>query len=269
MNFTYGDFILTIDNVSLSFGDKLILRDINVKLKDIIRDSTTGQVITLIGPSGIGKTQLLKMIAGLQAPTSGEIKIGLKQEAPQAGKVGMVLQTYPLFEHRTVISNLNLVSKDKDRIEYLLNHFDVYQHKNKYPCQLSGGQRQRTAIVQQILSSDNFILLDEPFSGLDPLATRKLSLAIRKLADLKDENTIILSSHIFPPALAVSDTAIMLNCEYIKDTEAFGGETRKVEGATITGYYDLISMGLAWNENIREDARFLALCNQIENEFFK
>lgn len=80
---------------------------------------------------------------------------------------------------------------------------------------------------------------------------------------------ILLPNSIFPPALAVSDTAIMLNCEYIKDTEAFGGETRKVEGATITGYYDLISMGLAWNENIREDARFLALCNQIENEFFK
>lgn len=257
MDYKYGELVLSIDNLSLAFGDKLILRDITLKLKDIIRDSTTGQVITLIGPSGIGKTQLLKMIAGLQAPTSGEIKIGLKQEAPEAGKVGMVLQTYPLFEHRTVLSNLNLVSKDKERIEYLLNHFDVYQQRNKYPCQLSGGQRQRTAIVQQILSSDHFILLDEPFSGLDPLATRKLSLAIRKLADLQDENTIILSSHIFPPALAVSDTAIMLGKELDK------------EGATIIGYYDLVALGLAWNDSIREDAKFLALCNQVENEFFK
>jgi ABC-type nitrate/sulfonate/bicarbonate transport system ATPase subunit len=257
MNYTYGDPVLTVKDLSLSFGKKLILRDINIQLKDVKRDTTTGQVITLLGPSGIGKTQFLKMIAGLQKPTTGEIKIGIKQEAPQAGKVGMVLQTYPLFEHRTVLSNLQLVSKDKERIEYLLEHFDIIQQKNKYPPQLSGGQRQRTAIVQQILSSDSFILLDEPFSGLDPLATRKLSLAIRKLADLNDENTIILSSHIFSPALAVSDTAIMLNKE------------KDIEGATVTGYYDLVGMGLAWYEDIRKDLRFVDLCNNIENEFFK
>lgn len=256
MEYTYGDDVLVIKDLSLSF-DKLILRDININVRDVRRTNTTGQVITLLGPSGIGKTQLMKIIAGLQAPTSGEIYIGLKKEIPKAGKVGMVLQTYPLFEHRNVISNLELVSKDKEKIEFLLNNFDVFEHRKKYPPQLSGGQRQRVAIIQQILSSDHFILLDEPFSGLDPLATRKLSLSIRKLADLEDENTILVSSHIFPPALAVSDTAIML------------GREKDKEGATIVNHYDLIGMGLAWYDDIRRDGRFIDLCYNIENEFFK
>ena len=257
MDYRYGDYILQIDNLSLSFGKKLILRDINIKLKDIVRETTTGQVITLLGPSGIGKTQLMKMIAGLQKPTTGEIKIGLKVETPEAGRVGMVLQNYPLFEHRTVLSNLQLVSKDKEKIAFLMDNFDVYNHRNKYPSQLSGGQRQRVAIIQQILSSEHFILLDEPFSGLDPLATNKLSLAIRKLADLEDENTVIISSHILQPSLAVSDTAIML------------GKEKDIEGATITNFYDLIAMGLAWHSDIKKELGFIQLCSDIENEFFK
>lgn len=258
MEYSYGEAVLMIRDLSLAFGKKLILRDINLLLKDVIRpNTTTGQVITLLGPSGIGKTQLMKIIAGLQKPTSGEILLGLKQVPPVAGAVGMVLQTYPLFEHRTVLSNLTLVSNDKPRIELLMENFDVLPHKKKYPCQLSGGQRQRLAIIQQILTSDHFILLDEPFSGLDPLATQKLSKAIRKLADLEEENTIIVSSHILPASLAVSDTAILL------------GKQVDVEGATIVNQYDLVKMGLAWHEEIRRDANFMRLCDDIENEFFK
>lgn len=257
MNYTYGESVLKIENLFLEFKKKVILRDINLNIKNIIRETTTGQVISLVGESGIGKTQFLKMLAGLQKPTSGDIKIGIKQENPQAGKIGMVLQTYPLFEHRTVKSNLNLVSKDTEKLNFLAEEFDVLKCIDKYPCQLSGGQRQRVAIIQQILSSEDFILFDEPFSGLDPKATQKLSLAIRKLADLSDNNTVFISSHIFPPALAVSDTVLML------------GKQKDKEGATITNYYDLISMDLAWHKDIKKDIRFMQLCNDIEAEFFK
>ena len=253
--YKYGESVLKIKNLSLSFGKKLILRDINLDIKDVIGENITGQVITLLGVSGIGKTQLMKIIAGLQSPTSGTVLVGLDKQPPVPGKVGMVLQSYPLFEHRTIISNLTLVSKDIDRINYLLEYFEVSAHKTKYPCQLSGGQRQRIAIVQQILSSDKFILLDEPFSGLDPLAIRKLSDTIRKLADLSDENTIILSSHILTPALAVSDHAIML------------GKQLDIEGATIINQYSLLDMGLAYNPEIRKNPNFINLVNEINDQF--
>ncbi len=276
-DFHYGDTLLSIRDVSLAFNKKVVLRDINLEIRDIIRPNTsTGQVITLLGPSGIGKTQLMKMIAGLQQPTTGEILLGVAKEhpeagvvgmvtenlpilraKPEAGKVGMVLQTYPLFEHRTVMSNLRLVSKDKAKIQYLMESFDVWDHRNKYPMQLSGGQRQRIAIIQQVLSSEHFILFDEPYSGLDPLAIRNLSASIRKLADMDDSNTIILSSHILSPALAVSDTAVML------------GKQPGVEGATIIHQWDLIAQDLAWHENIRRDGRFIQFCNDVEDEFYK
>jgi ABC-type nitrate/sulfonate/bicarbonate transport system ATPase subunit len=260
MNYSYGQSVLTINNLSLSFGNKLILRDIILDIKDVLGLDTTGQVITLLGPSGIGKTQLMKMIAGLQEPSSGSILIGFEQQPPEAGKVGMVLQSYPLFEHRTVLSNLLLVSTDKGKIDELLEYFEVLLHKNKYPCQLSGGQRQRVAIIQQILSSDKFILLDEPFSGLDPLATKKLSNNIRKLADFNSENTIIISSHILTPALAVSDMAIMLGNEY-------DNENNKIEGAVITNKYNLLEMGLAYTPEIKKNSQFINLVNEINDQF--
>lgn len=277
LDYHYGDVLLSIKDVSLQFNKKVVLRDLNLEISDIIRpNTTTGQVITLLGPSGIGKTQLMKMIAGLQEPTTGEILIGIDKQhpiagrvgmvtenlpilraKPVAGKIGMVLQTYPLFEHRTVMSNLELVSNDKEKIRNLLESFDVWEHRKKYPSQLSGGQRQRIAIIQQVLSSEHFILFDEPFSGLDPLAIKKLSESIRKLADMEDDNTIIISSHILSPSLAVSDTAIML------------GKEKDKEGATITYQWDLIAQDLAWHENIRRDARFIQFCNSVEDEFYK
>jgi len=268
MSYSYGESVLTIENLSLSFGSKLVLRDINLDIKDIIGLNTTGQVITLLGLSGIGKTQLMKIIAGLQEPTTGTVLIGFDKQPTQAGKVGMVLQTYPLFEHRTVLSNLKLVSNDNNRINDLLEYFEVSAHKNKYAFEISGGQRQRVAIIQQILSSEKFILLDEPFSGLDPLATRKLSENIRKLADLDSENTIIISSHILTPALAVSDTAIMLGNEY---KQSVATETdvilEKVEGATIINRYNLLEMGLAYTPDIRENPQFISLINKINTQF--
>lgn len=256
MNYTNGGIILKLEKLCLSFGKKEILKDINLEIEDYVRDECTGQVITLLGKSGIGKTQLMKMIAGLQIPSSGRILLGLAQTAPKRGEVGMVLQSYPLFEHRTVSENLKLVSNQKEKIENLVIELDVKDHLKKYPSQLSGGQRQRVAIIQQILCSERFILLDEPFSGLDPVATKKLSRNIRKLADNHSENTIIISSHILEPALEVSDNAIMLG----KNGEDY---------ATIVRNYNLVDMGFAWRSNLSSDTSFLEFCSSVRNDFEK
>ena len=107
MKYTLGDTLLKLQDVSLSFGTTKVLRDINLEIKDIKReDSITGQIWTLLGRSGVGKTQLMKIIAGLQTPSSGQVLIGKDQRDVQPGQVGMVLQDYPLFTHRTVMKNM-------------------------------------------------------------------------------------------------------------------------------------------------------------------
>lgn len=264
MKYSLAETLIKLENISLQFGDFLCLRDINLEIKDIISSTETlGQVITLLGKSGVGKTQLFKILSGLQKPTTGTVLIGKEQKAVEPGIVGMVLQTYPLFKHRTLESNLNLVSNDKEKVKAYMEDFDIYQHRKKYPKDLSGGQKQRTAVVQQLLTSEHFVLLDEPFSGLDPVATEKLCKMINKIANQDEQNTIIISSHILEPSLAISDMALILGHEY-KDVE---GVRTKVEGATILYQEDLAAQGLAWNPDIRKDKKFIDLVETIRATF--
>lgn len=269
MEYQLTKTLLKLDGISLKFGDNLVLRDINIELKDIVRQSTTGQVVTVLGRSGVGKSQLFKLIAGVQKPTTGSILVGVDQHPVSPGEVGMVLQNYPLFAHHTVQANLELVSRDKEKIDYYLHEFDVYDRKKHYPRQLSGGQRQRVAIIQQLLCSNNFILLDEPFSGLDPVATEKLCQNISKVANLDEYNTVLISSHILEPALAISDQVWMLGYETREEFVSAEQVTKfhKVPGATIRYFLDLAANGLAWREDIRKDPRFTEMVENIRGIF--
>ncbi len=269
MNYKLSDTLLKIENLSLSYKKQLVLRDINLEIKDIsVEGTTTGQILTLVGRSGVGKTQLFKQIAGLSIPTKGSVLVGKNQEPTKPGVVGMVLQDYPLFSHYTVLGNLELVcKKDKDRIDYYLNEFDIYDHRNKYVSQLSGGQRQRSAIVQQLLCSEHFTLLDEPFSGLDPVAIDKLCRIIIKVTNLNEQNTVIISSHILEPAMAISDTVVMLGHQYGK--EEGKEELVKIEGATIVHIENLAEQGLSWNPDIRKEIRFVHKVEEIRELFHK
>jgi ABC-type nitrate/sulfonate/bicarbonate transport system ATPase subunit len=261
MQYTLGNDLLRVEDVSLNFGTKKVLRDINLVIKNIQGSSSTlGQVVTILGRSGVGKTQLFKIIAGLLKPTSGQVLVGQDLHPVSPGVVGMVLQTYPLFAHRTLLGNLELVCSNEDLINEYLNEFDIYDSRFKYPKQLSGGQRQRTAIVQQLLCSSGFILLDEPFSGLDPVATDKLCRNISKVANHSENNTVIISSHILEPSLAISDSVYMLGHE-VNNT----GD--RVEGAVFKSGFDLAANGLAWNPEIRKDPRFSKLVEDIRAIF--
>lgn len=174
----------------------------------------------------------------------------------------MVLQNYPLFGHYTLRGNLELVCKEKDKIDDYLNLFEIWDCQNNYPNKLSGGQRQRTAIVQQILCSADMILLDEPFSGLDPVATEKLCLNINKVVNSSEQNTILISSHILEPALAISDSLWVVGNEFTETGE-------KIPGATICYTDDLAAKGLAWNPDIRRDSRFNDMVEGVRQLFTK
>ena len=199
------------------------------------------------------------------------------------------------MEHRTVWSNLEMVVRDdkfppdgstvdekgnvvkngiildpysakmtktrtKDKIEYYLDKFGMYEHKDKYPAILSGGQRQRVAIIQQMLCSEYFILLDEPFSGLDPLMIEEVLLMIETVANLNDKNTIIIVSHDIPSTVSVSSLIWMLGYEY-------GEDKKPIPGATIRFQENLMDRGLTWKENLQESPEFFDFVKYIKNSY--
>lgn len=264
MKYSKSEVLMEVKDVNLSF-DKPILRDINFKIHNIVRPGLEqGQVISLIGRSGIGKTQLFKILAGLSGPDSGSITIGLDQHRVTAGEVGIVFQNYLLFNHRSVRENLRLATRhsdvgmsEKEKEELLLRYaeqFDLAEHLHKYPMQLSGGQRQRASIIQQVLTGNKFLLLDEPFSGLDALMIDRVIDVLLKISTMDELNTLVIISHDVENALAISDTAFILAHEDGK------------EGATITETLDLMALGFAWNPAIREDEKFQHLVSQIKHK---
>lgn len=248
--------LLTIENLNLQYGEKVILRDINAKVDNIVRPTLNqGQCIALLGLSGSGKTQLFRCIAGMQRPTSGVVRIRDDKEAVPAGIVGVVQQSYPLLQHRTIEGNLKLVCKDEKRIADLLGRFGLEQHAKKYPVQLSGGQRQRIAIIQQMLSSKHFLLMDEPFSGLDVVAKDKVCALINEVNLVDELNTTVFTTHDLEAAVTIADTIWVLGHEEGKP------------GSTIVKTIDLIGRGLAWNPEVTKHPQFNITVNELKETF--
>jgi ABC-type nitrate/sulfonate/bicarbonate transport system ATPase subunit len=257
--------VLRIEDVSLTFGTTQILRDVNGKIDDIVGH---GQVVGLLGPSGIGKTQLFNILAGLRKPTTGRVLINDTGTPVTAGAVGVVGQKYPLIPHKTVIKNLVFAGTQsgKSKVDAkaksleLLERFKLADRANYYPVQLSGGQRQRIAIAQQMLCSEHFLLMDEPFSGLDPLMNDEVCALISEVANMDELNTIIVVSHDLRSAIKVADTLWLMG----RGRDDAGNI---IPGAYIKKTYDLIERNLAWRPEISKTVGFLEFSNEVKEEF--
>ncbi len=290
MNYTITDqVLLSIEGVSKSFDGVDILKDINLEIRDIRRTDGSGvkeaQVTALLGPSGVGKTTLFNIIAGLLKPDTGRVLIdnpltpsieGMSREDlidTTRGLVGVVYQDYRLFDFKTVYealedglecSALKLNNADKiAKIEEYLNWFQLEAHKDKFPFQLSGGQKQRVAIAQQLLRAPQLLLMDEPFSGLDPETKRGVIEMINALAQRDEYLTIVIISHDILSSLKVADSICMVG--KVRDDNGI-----LTGGATILAHktIDLKALGLAWHQNdLGAKQRLAEIAAQIEEEF--
>jgi polar amino acid transport system ATP-binding protein/sulfate transport system ATP-binding protein len=270
-NTTYslGQTLLKVENICLEYDGRPVLRNVNAEVRDIVVPGRVqGQVVGFLGPSGCGKTSLFRIIAGLNPPTSGRVTVNGLDRPVQAGEVGVVAQSYPLFEHRTVLGNLMLAARQKVRdssaahtkVMALLTEFELADKFNLYPSQLSGGQRQRCSIIQQILCSDHFLLMDEPFSGLDLLMIEKTCELIAKVANMDDLNTIIVVTHDVTAACSVADHLWLMG----RDSD---GNGNKIPGSRIVKEYNLIERDLCWQPGIITTARFTDFVREVKEEF--
>ena len=265
---TRTDVLLSIEGVHLSFGDRVVLRDVNAEIRDLHRPGVEqGQVVSLLGPSGVGKTQLFRILAGLSEPSSGAVRITDKRVPVKAGMVGVVDQHYTLFRHRTVGDNLTIAARQggmepgeaRDRARALLDRFQLADRWDEWPDRLSGGQRQRVAIAQQLLCSEHFLLMDEPFSGLDPNMLAEVCRLIGEVATMDELRTIIVVTHDVASALTISDTVWLLGRDRI-DGEA-------VPGARVQREYDLIERGITWQPEVDQLPAFRDLLREIKERF--
>jgi NitT/TauT family transport system ATP-binding protein len=263
------DVLVKIEGVSVTLGGAQILRDVNAEVRDITRPGVKqGQVVGLLGPSGMGKTTLFRILAGLDKPDTGSVLLEAESIPVCRGIVGVVAQNYPLFAHRTVWSNLVVAgmmerttrAKVEQRARDLLDRFGLKEHGRKYPAQLSGGQRQRVAIAQQFMCSEHLLLMDEPFSGLDLLMQAEVCRFIREISQTDELQTIIIVTHDVESALEVCDTLWLLG----RDRDAQGNP---IPGARIQKTFDLCERGLAWQGGISKSKEYMDLLQEIREAF--
>lgn len=205
--------MIEFKEVSKVYEDNFeVLKNINLRVNK-------GELLVLIGPSGCGKTTTMKMINRLIAPTKGEIFINgnsIKHRNPVELRrnIGYVIQQIGLFPHMTIQDNIALVPKLKKqdpkkylkRVDELLEMvgLDPEIYKNRYPTELSGGQQQRIGVIRALAADPPIILMDEPFSALDPISREQLQDELLNLHNKLDK-TIVFVTHDMDEALKIAD----------------------------------------------------------------
>jgi sulfate/thiosulfate transport system ATP-binding protein len=201
-------------NISKRFGDFVALDDVSV-------DVRTGQLTALLGPSGGGKSTLLRIIAGLDQADTGTVRIDGADATslpPQRRNVGFVFQHYAAFKHLSVYRNVAFGlevrkrprTEIRRRVHELLELVHLDQFSDRLPSQLSGGQRQRMALARALAAEPNVLLLDEPFGALDTKVRKELRNWLRRLHDEVHVTTVFVT-HDQEEALEVADELVVIN----------------------------------------------------------
>jgi len=209
--------MIELKNISHAYDNKKVLEHLSLNIE-------TDQLTCLLGGSGSGKTTILRLIAGLETPQSGEISIENKTVSqkgqinilPHQRKVGFIFQDLALWPHFTVYKNIAFGLSErkekniKETVFKMLDFFGLREHAEKYPHQLSGGQKQLVAISRSLVLKPQILLMDEPLANLDVKLKRKILEHIKKLKQ-NFKLGIIYVTHDHKEAFAIADQIIVLN----------------------------------------------------------
>ncbi len=205
---------IEVRNLDKHFGQFHAVKDVSFSIEK-------GHLIGLLGPSGGGKTSILRMLAGLETPDSGDIVFHgqrVNNLPPQEREIGFVFQNYALFKHMTVFENIAFGLKVKklkksairERVQELVELTGLSGFENRYPHQLSGGQRQRVAFARALAPEPQLLLLDEPFAAIDAKIRQELRTWLRELIE-RVGITSIFVTHDQDEAIEVADEIMIIN----------------------------------------------------------
>lgn len=246
-----GDHMVQLKNVDKRFGDNLVVKNINMEVKQ-------GEFLTLLGPSGCGKTTTLRMIAGFEEPSAGDVLIdgtSVRGVPPHKRDVNTVFQSYALFPHMTVYDNIAFGLKMKKagkseietRVMEALKLVQLEGFASRKPDQMSGGQQQRVAIARALVNNPKVLLLDEPLGALDLKLRKQMQVELKHLQEQLGI-TFIYVTHDQEEALTMSDRVAVMNDGVIEQLGApdeiyerptsrfvadFIGETNLFEGTVV------------------------------------
>ena len=205
---------LEMKDVQKRYGGLHVVRDFNLQVRP-------GEFVTFLGPSGSGKTTALKMIAGFEAPSSGDIFLdgrSIVELPPYERGIGMVFQNYALFPHMTVAENVAFPltvryvarKEARERVARALQLVQMEGYADRYPNQLSGGQQQRIALARAIVFDPSILLMDEPLGALDRNLREHMKIEIMRIQ--KELNiTVVFVTHDQDEALTMSDRIAVIN----------------------------------------------------------
>ena len=206
--------IVRIEHVTKRFGDLVVADDISLHIQP-------GEVVVFVGPSGGGKTTLLRMIAGLEWPDAGQVEVGgrlVHQTAARDRDVGFVFQNYALFPHLTVFENVayglrvrHVASSEiRRRVDEVLQLVRLTGLEGRLPSRLSGGQQQRVSLARALAVPLKLLIMDEPFSALDAQLRKQMQVEFRQIQRAANVTTIMVT-HDQEEALTIGDRVAVMN----------------------------------------------------------
>jgi ABC-2 type transport system ATP-binding protein len=250
---------LRVENVSKHFGEFTAVNDLSFNVR-------AGRVFGFLGPNGAGKTTTIRMIVGITAPDEGKIELfGQKMSSELQDKIGYLPEERGLYKKMKIVDQLRYFAALKDvstkeadkRIDFWLERMKLSEWKTKKTTDLSKGMSQKIQFIATVLHDPDLLILDEPFSGLDPV---NVEFLIEVVAELKAQHkTIIFSTHLMETAERLCDDIILIN----KSRKVIGGTLREVKESFKR---NMIALRVVGGESVLSDSALVAKITEHVDE---